>query len=107
MTLSVEQTDAIFTALADPTRRRLVAQLADEGPLNATQLAETYPVTRQAVVKHLSALMEAGIVFAERHGREVQYEVHSASLQDAAAWLTTVGMKWDKRLDKLQKRFTK
>jgi DNA-binding transcriptional ArsR family regulator len=105
--MAAEHTDAVFAALADPTRRRLLLQLANEGPMSATQLAEAYPVTRQAVVKHLGALAEAGIVSAERHGREVQYEVQSASLQDAAVWLTAVGAKWDVRLGKLQEHFKK
>jgi DNA-binding transcriptional ArsR family regulator len=105
--MSVEQTDAIFTALADPTRRQLLFQLAQEGPMSATKLAETYPVTRQAVVKHLSALADAGVVHAERRGREVQYEVQSHSLEEAAAWLNAVGMQWDARLSKLQKHFEK
>jgi DNA-binding transcriptional ArsR family regulator len=105
--VSDQQTDAVFAALADPTRRRLLLQLAEEGPLTATQLAETYPVTRQAVVKHLGALSEAGVVQAQRQGREVQYEVRASSLQDAAAWLTEVEDQWDRRLGKLHKHFTK
>jgi DNA-binding transcriptional ArsR family regulator len=105
--MSADETDVLFAALADPTRRRLLVQLATEGPLSATQLAENYPVTRQAVVKHLGALADAGIVRAERNGREVQYGVETASLNDAAGWLTAVGAKWDTRLDKLQKHFNK
>ncbi len=58
--------DAVFSALADPTRRRLLDQLSAEGPLTATELAASYPVTRQAVVKHLGALTAAGLLDAHR-----------------------------------------
>ena len=67
--------DAVFAALADPTRRRLLDQLSSDGPLTATELASSYPVSRQAVVKHLTALAAAGLLDAERHGREVRYGV--------------------------------
>jgi DNA-binding transcriptional ArsR family regulator len=103
--MPAEQTDAVFAALADPTRRQLLMQLAHEGPMSATQLASTYTVTRQAVVKHLSALTDAGVVQAERHGREVHYQLRPNSLEDAASWLTAVGAQWDTRLGRLQKHF--
>ncbi len=93
--------DAVFAALADPTRRRLLDQLSSDGPLTATQLAASYPVTRQAVVKHLGALAAAGLLDAERQGREVRYGVVAGRLGGASSWLAEVGSKWDRRLDAL------
>jgi DNA-binding transcriptional ArsR family regulator len=97
--------DGVFAALADPTRRRLLDQLAAEGPLTATALAEDYPMSRQAVAKHITALAGAGLVVGERIGREVRYRVAGAGLGDAATWLAGVETRWDRRLDALQRRF--
>jgi DNA-binding transcriptional ArsR family regulator len=94
----VADVDAVFAALADPTRRRLIDQLSAEGPMSATDLALRYPVTRQAVVKHLGALTAAGLVRADRHGREVRYGVLPERLDNVAAWLVEVGERWDRRL---------
>jgi DNA-binding transcriptional ArsR family regulator len=95
----------VFAALADPTRRRLLDQLAAEGPLTATALAEHYPMSRQAVAKHITALAGAGLVVGERTGREVRYRVAGAGLGDAATWLAGVETRWDQRLDALQRQF--
>ena len=62
--------EAIFAALADPTRRTVLDELAHVGPMSATQLATRFPVSRQAVVKHLSALSGAGLVTSVRDGRD-------------------------------------
>ena len=96
--------DAVFSALADPTRRRLLAQLSAEGPLTATELAADYPVTRQAVVKHLGALTAAGLLDTHREGREVRYGVVPGQLGGATAWLAEVGRRWDGRLTALQRQ---
>lgn len=95
--------DAIFAALADPTRRQLLDQISQQGPLTATELAGGYPMSRQAVVKHLSALADAGLLAGERRGRSVRYRVVAGGLGDAAAWLTEVGDRWDHRLAALQR----
>jgi DNA-binding transcriptional ArsR family regulator len=95
--------DAVFVALSDPTRRRLLERLAT-GPTSATGLAERFPLTRQAVVKHLGALADAGLVAKQRHGREVRYQLESAPLGEASAWLTTLSARWERRLLQL-KRF--
>jgi DNA-binding transcriptional ArsR family regulator len=90
--------DEIFTALADPTRRRLLDQLSAQGPLSATDLASGYSVSRQAVVKHLGALSAAGLLRSERHGRQVLYGVVPERLDLATTWLADVGARWDSRL---------
>jgi DNA-binding transcriptional ArsR family regulator len=94
--------DAVFVALADPTRRQLLERLAT-GPTTATGLAVKFPVTRQALVKHLGALENAGMVAKERHGREVNYRLESAPLSEASAWLTTLSARWEQRLLRLKR----
>src|SRR5487761_705885 len=95
--------DAVFVALADPTRRQLLQRLAT-GPTTATGLSVRFPLTRQAVVKHLGTLADAGMVAKERHGREVRYRLQSAPLGEATAWLTALSARWEERLLRL-KRF--
>jgi DNA-binding transcriptional ArsR family regulator len=90
--------DAVFVALADPTRRQLLERLAT-GPSSATGLAVRFPLTRQAVVKHLGALADAGMVAKQRHGREVRYRLESAPLGEASAWLTTLAARWESSPD--------
>ena len=93
--------DAVFVALADPTRRRLLERLAT-GPRSATGLAARFPLTRQAVVKHLGALADAGMVAKQRHGREVRYRLETGPLGEASDWLTTLSARWEQRLVKLK-----
>ena len=92
----------VFSALADPTRRRVLGYLAEHETATATELAGLLPVTRQAVAKHLAALGEAGLVVAERQGRETRYRLTPDPLTDAARWIADVGARWDERLDALR-----
>jgi DNA-binding transcriptional ArsR family regulator len=101
--LTAPLTDAVFAALADPTRRRLLDQISRQGPLTATELAAGYPISRQAVVKHLNALAGAGLLAGDRQGRDVRFRVVGGGLDDAAAWLAEVGEHWDRRLAALQR----
>lgn len=96
--------DDVFAALGDPTRRWIVEQLSAVGPQSATQLAAELPITRQAVVKHLTALAEAGLVDGVREGRDVRYRLQPEPLTTAARWVADVGAQWDSRLDRLQRR---
>jgi DNA-binding transcriptional ArsR family regulator len=93
--------NAVFVALADPTRRQLLERLA-MGPTTATGLSVRFPLTRQAVVKHLAALAAAGMVAKERHGREVRYRMESAPLGEATVWLTALSVRWEQRLQRLK-----
>ena len=99
-------TDQVFSALSDPTRRRLFTRLADGGPATATELAAEVPVSRQAVVKHLEALKAAELVTSAREGREVRYTVTPAPLADAVGWIADVGAQWDTRLATLSSEFS-
>jgi DNA-binding transcriptional ArsR family regulator len=96
--------DAVFTALADPTRREVIAALAREPRLTASRLAGELPVTRQAVAKHLAALRRAGLVAARREGRETRYSLDPAPMGEAMAWMAGVGAQWDERLARLAER---
>ena len=95
---------AVFGALADPMRRRLLSAIA-EHPATATELATTLPISRQAVAKHLNSLSDAGLLERERSGRDVRYRVTPAPLSDAVSWMADVGGQWDNRLGALRRRF--
>jgi len=99
--------DAVFGALSDPTRRRLLSLLDDRGEASATELARDLPVSRQAVVKHLGALAGAGLVASRRDGREVRFRPTPGPMSEAMAWMTTVGAEWDERLSKLQRELAR
>jgi DNA-binding transcriptional ArsR family regulator len=88
----------VFTALADPTRRSILDLLAANGHGTATSLAAELPVSRPAVIKHLAVLDRAGLVAAQRHGREVRYVVVPRPLAETAAWMSRLAAEWDARL---------
>lgn len=94
--------DRVFAALADPTRRALLATLAESSPKTATQLAGDYPITRQGITKHLDTLTAAGLVRARSKGREKQYSLDPEPLSAVAAWLDAIGSRWDQRLGRLK-----
>ena len=88
--------EQVFTALADPTRRAILATLAAEGPATATDLAARLPVTRQAIAKHLALLAEAGLVTAEPgERRRVRYRLRSAPMRVAQQFLAALARDWD------------
>jgi DNA-binding transcriptional ArsR family regulator len=92
----------VFAALADPTRRAILATLAAEGPATATDLADRLPITRQAIAKHLVLLADAGLVTAEPgERRRVRYRLRSAPVQVAQQFLAALAHDWDGRLDAL------
>jgi len=94
--------EQVFTALADPTRRAILAALAADGPATATDLADRLPITRQAIAKHLALLSEAGLVTAEPgERRRVRYRLHSAPMQVAQQFLAALARDWDRRLGAL------
>ena len=95
---------AVFGALSDPTRRALLQTIADGPPATATELAASLPISRQAVLKHLTALADAGLLDRERSGREVRYRVTPAPLSDAVSWMADVGGQWDDRLASLRRQ---
>ncbi len=95
--------DDLWSAVGDPTRRRLLDQLLSDGDGTATSLSEHVPVTRQAVAKHLDVLDRAGLVHATPVGREKRYRVDEAQLARATAQLASVGATWDARLRRIKR----
>jgi DNA-binding transcriptional ArsR family regulator len=98
-----DQEDAIFAALADRTRRRVLRLVAERGPASATSLERELPVSRQAIVKHLVVLSRAGLVSSQRQGQEVRYGLVVHPLDGAAAWIADIEARWDQRLERLRK----
>src|SRR5918995_3710917 len=97
-----EAPDAVFAALADPTRRRVLRLVAERGPTSATLLERELPVTRQAIVKHLVVLSRAGLVTGQRTGQEVRYALVQEPLNEVSTWITEIGSRWDERLARLR-----
>jgi DNA-binding transcriptional ArsR family regulator len=95
--------EQVFTALADPTRRSILAALASGGPATATDLAGRLPITRQAITKHLALLTDTGLVTAEPgERRRVRYRLRSAPMQVAQQFLAALARNWDGPLDALK-----
>jgi ArsR family transcriptional regulator, cadmium/lead-responsive transcriptional repressor len=103
MSVAVAEDDALWAAVADPTRRRVLDALLEQGEASTTVLAEGLPVTRQAVAKHLAVLNRAGLVAGRRRGREVRYAVRPERLDDAAEAIARVAAQWDGRLARIKR----
>ena len=94
----------VFAALGDATRRTILETVSARGSATPTQLAAELPITRQAVAKHLAVLADAGLVSAERVGRETRFSPGRAEvLGDAIGWMASVGAGWDARLAALSR----
>jgi ArsR family transcriptional regulator, cadmium/lead-responsive transcriptional repressor len=95
--------DELWSAVGDPTRRRMLDLLLTDGGGSATTLSQQLPVTRQAVTKHLGVLNRTGLVHVTPSGRERRYEVNEAQLARAVAQLSSVGATWDARLQRIKR----
>jgi DNA-binding transcriptional ArsR family regulator len=94
--------DAIFAALADPTRRDILRMVSERGPTTATALTAAVPISRQAIARHLTRLRAAGLVEAVRRGRETRFVARPEPLDDLAAWASRTGRSWEARLARLR-----
>lgn len=94
--------ERVFAALADPMRRKLLANLAENSPKTATQLAREYPITRQGILKHLDILEEAGLVAVTQQGREKRYSLTLEPLGEIEQWIQNISARWDERLLRLK-----
>ena len=101
--MSTAVDDDLWSAIGDPTRRRMLDLLLAEGAGTATTLSERLPVTRQAVSKHLGVLDRVGLVHVTPAGRERRYQVDERQLARAAAQLADVGSAWDARLQRIKR----
>lgn len=99
-----DRADAVFSALADATRRGLLEAVAEKGPVTATALAGDLPISRQAVAKHLDVLAGAGLVERRRAGRETHYEARTRPLAEVVDWIEVVDDRWDRRLSRLARQ---
>jgi ArsR family transcriptional regulator, cadmium/lead-responsive transcriptional repressor len=100
--MSVKIDDDLWSAVGDPTRRRMLDLLLSDGTGTATSLSAQLPVTRQAVAKHLTVLDRVGLVHARSAGREKQFRVDKVQLARAVAQLANVGAAWDSRLQRIK-----
>ncbi|NNH69161.1 winged helix-turn-helix transcriptional regulator [Nocardia uniformis] len=95
--------DDLWSAIGDPTRRRMLDLLLADGAATATSLSDRLPVTRQAVSRHLGVLDRVGLVHGTPEGRERRYRVDDAQLARAVAQLNAVGSTWDARLQRIKR----
>ncbi len=103
MATALAEDDALWSAIADPTRRRVLDALLERGEASTTTLAEGLPVTRQAVAKHLVVLNRVGLVEGQRRGREVRYVVRPERLDAASEAMARVAAQWDRRLARIKR----
>ena len=94
--------DDLWSAVGDPTRRRILDLLLTDGGGTATTLSARLPVTRQAVAKHLAVLDHISLVRVTPAGRERRYDVNETQLARAVAQLSAVGATWDARLRRIK-----
>jgi DNA-binding transcriptional ArsR family regulator len=99
----VDELSATFAALADPTRRAILARLG-EGEATVSELARPFPVTLQAVSKHLRVLERAGLIERRRTAQRRPSRLRAAPLEDAAQWLATYQRFWGGSFDRLDER---
>ena len=95
--------DELWSAIADPSRRRILDLLVSSGEASASWLAGRVPFTRQAVAKHLAVLEEAGLVSRRKQGREVRYLIEADRLDQATRVMAELAAQWDRRLDAIKR----
>ena len=94
----MEADDDLWSAIADPSRRRVLDLLVGNGAVSASWLAGRVPFTRQAVSKHLAVLERAGLISHRKQGREVLYQVQADRLDQATRAMAELAAQWDRRL---------
>lgn len=99
----VEQANRVFAALADPTRRQVLQLLSEIQPASASAISGHLPISRQAVVQHLSVLQHSELVVSRRAGREVLFSLRPEALTQTASWMNTLAATWSERLHRLKR----
>jgi DNA-binding transcriptional ArsR family regulator len=99
--MATDQLSATFSALADPTRRAILAQLA-KGEATVSELAAPFPITLQAVSKHLKVLERAGLIARGRNAQPRPSRLQGEALKEAADWLAGYRWFWEGSLDRLE-----
>jgi DNA-binding transcriptional ArsR family regulator len=95
--------DELWSAIADPSRRRVLDLLVDGREASASALAGLVPFTRQAVSKHLVVLERSGLISRRKQGREVLYRVEADRLDEATNAMAELARQWDRRLDRIKR----
>lgn len=103
--MAVDALTTTFAALADPTRRAILARLA-EGDATVNELAEPFPITVQAVSKHLKVLERAGLITRGREAQLRPSRLEGAPLQEAVEWLERYRRFWQGSFDRLDERLS-
>jgi DNA-binding transcriptional ArsR family regulator len=101
--MTAAQLDRTFAALADPTRRAILERLA-HGEATVGELAEPFPVSVQAVSKHLKVLEGAGLIVRGRTAQLRPSRIHGAPLKEAAEWIESYSSFWERGFDRLGER---
>ncbi len=95
-----QQLDETFFALSDPTRRAIIARLAD-GDTSVAELSEPFQISAPAISKHLRVLERAGLLAQQREGRGRRCRLLAEPLKEAAEWVETYRQFWEGQLDRL------
>ena len=96
--MTAQADDGLWSAIADPSRRRVLDLLVSNGDVSASWLAGRVPFSRQAVSKHLVVLERAGLVSRCKQGREVLYQIETNRLDQATRAMAELAAQWDRRL---------
>ena len=96
-----DQLSSVFAALADPTRRAILARLADDVEATVNELAAPFSISLQAVSKHLKVLERAGLIVRGRDAQWRPCRIQPAPLRDLAAWTEQYRRLWDERYEQL------
>jgi len=99
----MDELSRTFAALADPTRRGILARLA-EGEATVNELAEPFPITVQAVSRHLKVLEQAGLITRERSAQRRPSRLETAPLKDVDDWVETYRTLWEAGFDRMELR---
>jgi ArsR family transcriptional regulator, cadmium/lead-responsive transcriptional repressor len=101
--MTTQPDDELWSAIGDPSRRRVLDLLVSSGEATASRLAGQVPFSRQAVSKHLTVLEQAGLISRRKEGREVRYRVDPQRLDDATSAMAAVARDWDRRLGAIKR----
>ena len=101
--MTPESGDELWSAIGDPSRRRVLDLLVRRGEASASWLAGQVPFSRQAVSKHLVVLERAGLISRRKQGREVLYHVDAERLDQATRVMTELASQWDRRLNTIKR----
>ena len=101
--MTAQADDELWSAIGDPSRRRVLDLVVSNGEVSASWLAGQVPFSRQAVSKHLVVLEQAGLVSRRKHGREVLYQVEAGRLDQATRVMAELAAQWDRRLSAIKR----